>query len=139
MRRFLPRTYLEAFVDADAPPGDVPVVWVHRPVIGVFQAAPLEPDGVNRHFNQVDEPAFLANEELEPPLAEVASEAARLVADKLIGRARLGRSDREVLASFFALLGMRLSSRFGDLDRVGAQRGYEEMVAAVRDMDGSSG
>jgi hypothetical protein len=134
MRRFLPRAYLEPFADADARGGDAPTVWVHRPVIGVFQAAPLEPDGVNRHFNEVDEPALLASEGLEAPLAAVASEATRLIIEKLAGCVALEPGEREVLASFFALLGMRLSSRFGDLDRAEARRGYEELFAAVQDM-----
>ena len=134
MRRFLPRTYLEAFSDVDACGAGSPVVWVHRPVIGVFQAVPLEPDGVHRHFNEVDDPALLANEDLETPLAAVAPDAARLVANKLAERVALEPSEREVLASFFALLGIRLSSRFGDLDRTEAWRGYEELLGAMREM-----
>jgi hypothetical protein len=65
VRRFLPRTYLEEFVDPDASLDGSPAVWVHRPAIGVFQAAPLEPGGRSRHFNEVEEPALQKNDDLE--------------------------------------------------------------------------
>ncbi len=131
MRRFLPRSYLEAFVDPDERDG---LVWVHRPVIGVFQAARLEPDGTNRHFNEVDEPALHKNDDLERLLTEVESEAARLVAGKLSRRGALAPTERDVLASFFALLGIRLSSGFGQLGEDEARRGYDDLVAVMRDM-----
>ena len=131
MRRFLPRSYLEAFVDPDERDG---IVWVHRPVIGVFQSAHLEPAGAKRHFNEVDEPALHKNDDLERLLDDVESEAARLVAEKLTRRTALEPVDRDVLSSFFALLGIRLSSRFGDLEEAEARRGYDELLAVIREM-----
>lgn len=131
MRRFLPRSYIETFVDPDERTG---IVWVHRPVIGVFQAAPLEPDGTNRHFNEVNEPALREDDDLERLLAEVDSEAARLIAGKLSSRVDLAPAERDVLASFFALLGIRLSPGFGQLGEDEARRGYDELHAVMRDM-----
>ncbi len=110
MRRFLPRFYVEAFVDPDERVDGAPAVWVHRPVIGVFQSAPVAPDGAKRHFNEVDEPALQRNEDLEHLLAAVESDAASLVAEKLPARGTLSLGEREVLASFFALLGIRRRS-----------------------------
>jgi len=133
MRRFLPRFYVEAFVDPDERVDGSPAVWVHRPVIGVFQAAPVESDGTKRHFNQV-EPALQKNEDLETLLAAVESVAGRLIAEKLPARGALSIAEREVLASFFALLGIRLSSRFGDLDEAEARRGYDQLLPVLRDM-----
>jgi hypothetical protein len=134
MRRFLPRFCVEAFVDPVERLDGAPAVWVHRPVIGVFQAAPVEPDGRTRHFNEVDEPTLQKNEELEVLLAGLERDAARLLREKLPARGALSAAEREVLASFFALLGIRLSSRFGDLDEVEARRGYDELLAVLRDM-----
>ncbi len=134
MRRFLPRFYLEGFVDPDERTDGSPAVWVHRPVIGVFQPARLEPDSTNRHFNEVDEPALQKNEDLERLLVAVEDETARLIAEKLPARTALAPAEREVLASFFALLGIRLSSRFGDLGEAEARRGYDQLLAVLRDM-----
>lgn len=89
LRRFLPRFYVEGFVDPEEHVEGSPAVWVHRPVIGMFQPAPVEPGGTNRHFNEVDEPALRENEDLEPLLAATEDEAARLV----------GRSSRRELRS----------------------------------------
>jgi hypothetical protein len=134
VRRFLPRSYLEAFVDPDERVEGAPPVWVHRPVIGVFQAAPLEPDGTRPHFNEVDEPELEKHVALDRLLADVEPKAARLVREKIPARVALAPVEREVLASFFATLGMRLSSRLGDLDVAEARRGYEQLLAAMRDM-----
>jgi hypothetical protein len=40
MRRFLPRSYLEGFLDPDERAEGSPAVWIHRPAIGAFQRAP---------------------------------------------------------------------------------------------------
>jgi hypothetical protein len=130
----LPRFYVEGFVDPDEHVAGLPAVWVHRPVIGVFQPARLEPDGTNRHFNEVDEPALQKNEDLERLLAAVEYEAARLIAEKLPARTVLAPAERDVLASFFALVGIRLSSRFADLDEAEARRGYDQLLPVLRDM-----
>jgi Protein of unknown function (DUF4238) len=133
LRRFLPGFYLEGFIDPD-PRAGPPFVWVHRPAFGVFQSAPLEPDGTNRHFNEVDEPALQKNEDLERLLEAVEGGAARLIREKLSARIALVAAERETLASFFALLGIRLSARFGDLDEAEGRRGYGELLLALRDM-----
>jgi hypothetical protein len=134
VRRFLPRFYVEGFVDTEERAGDLPVVWVHRPAIGVFQKAPIEPDGTRRHFNEVDEPTLRTNDDLEPLLAAVEDEAARLIRERLEARIALASAERNVLASFFALLGIGLSSRTGDLDAGEARRGYDELLPVLRDI-----
>ncbi len=134
MRRFLPPFYVEGFVDPDERVDGSPAVWVHRPVIGVFQAATVEPDGTRRHFNEVDDPALQKNEDLEQVLASVERDAARLIAEKLTARSALAVGERDALASFFALLGIRLSSRFGELDEAEARRGYDHLLPVLRDM-----
>ncbi len=134
MRRFLPRFYLEGFVDPDEHAAGFPVVWVHRPVIGVFKNAPVEPGGANRHFNEVDEPGLRKNADLEQLLEVVEDDAARLIREKLSRRIALAPAERDVLATLFALLGIRLSSRFGDLDEAEARRGYDELLPVLRDM-----
>ncbi len=134
MRRFLPRFYVEGFVDTRERPDDSPVVWVHRPAVGVFQRAPVEPDGARRHFNEVDEPRLHENDELEPLLAAVEGDAARFIRERVEARVPLVPVERDVLASFFALLGIRLSSRVGDLDAGEARRGYDELLKTLRDM-----
>jgi hypothetical protein len=134
MRRFLPRFYVEGFVDPDERVDGSPAVWVHRPVIGVFQAAPVEPDGIKRHFNEVEDPKLRKNDDLERLLGAVERDAAPLITQKLPADGAIAANEREVLASFFALLGIRLSSRFGDLDEAEARRGYEALLPALRDM-----
>jgi hypothetical protein len=109
-------------------------VWVHRSAVGVFQAAPVEPRVGERHFN-VPEPGTLRhNGELERRLASVEDEAARLVRGRLPDRRPLAPEEREVLATYFAALGIRLSARFGDLDDAEAVRGFEELAGALREM-----
>jgi hypothetical protein len=134
LRRFLPRSYLEGFVDPDEHATGFPVLWVHRAVIGVFQSAPVEPRDMNRHFNEVDEPELRKNADLEQLLETVEDDAARLIREKLSRRLALAPAERDVLARFFALLGIRLSSRFGDLDEAEARRGYDELLPVLRDM-----
>jgi uncharacterized protein DUF4238 len=134
LRRFLPGFYLQGFVDPDARGDGPPFVWVHRPAFGVFERAPLEPDGANRHFNEVDEPALQKNEDLERLLGAVEDGAARLIREKVPARIALDDVERATLASFFALLGIRLSARFGDLDEAEGRRGYEQLLLALRDM-----
>jgi hypothetical protein len=134
VRRFLPRFYVEGFVDPEVDVEGAPAVWVHRPVIGVFQPAPVEPFGAGRHFNAVDEPALQKNEDLERLLAAMENDASKLVRETLPSRAALSPAQREVLATLFALLGIRLSSRFGDLDEAEARRGYDQLLPVLRDM-----
>jgi hypothetical protein len=134
VRRFLPRFYVEGFADTDERADGFPVVWVHRPAIGVFQRTPIEPDGAHRHFNEVEEPALRKNDDLERLLATVEDDAGRLVRKKLARRIALAPAERDVLASFFALLGIRLSSRFGDLGEAEGRRGYDELLAVLREM-----
>jgi len=134
LRRFLPRFYVEGFVDPEEHVEGSPAVWVHRPMIGVFQSAPIEPDGWRRHFNEVDEPALQKNDDLERLLAAVEDDAARLIGEKLPARTALAAAERDVLASFFALLGIRLSARFGDLDEAEARRGYDQLLPVLREM-----
>jgi hypothetical protein len=130
----LPRFYVEGFVDPDERAMGVPVVWVHRPAIGVFQAAPVEPQGTSRHFNEVDDPALRKSEDLERLLAEVEPDASNLVREKLPSRTELSPAERDLLARFFALLGIRLSSRFGELDEAEARHGFDELVPVLREM-----
>lgn len=132
MQRVLPRFYVEGFVDTDG--RDPPVVWVHRPAIGVFQEAPIEPDGARRHFNEVVEPGLRGNDDLEPLLAAIEGDAARLLRERVAVRIALAPAERVVLASLFALLGIRLSARVGDLDAGEARRGYDELHRALANM-----
>jgi hypothetical protein len=94
----------------------------------------VQPDGGQRHFNDVDEPSLDKNDDLERLLAAVEGASGRLIAEELPARKPLAPTDRDVLASFFALLGIRLSSRFGDLAEAEARRGYGELLAVLRDM-----
>ena len=132
--RFLPRSYVEAFVDPDERVEGGPAVWVHRTAFGVFQAVPVEPRDGERHFNVPDGGALRHNAELERQLAGVEEEAARLIREQLAARRHLAPEQREVLARFFAALGIRLSSRFGELEDAQALRGYEELLGALREM-----
>jgi hypothetical protein len=134
LRRFLPRFYLEGFLDPEEHVDGSPAVWVHRPVTGVFQPAPVEPRGTSRHFNEVDEPALQKNDDLEQLLAAIENDASRLIRETLPSRAALSPAERDVLAKFFALLGIRLSSRFGDLAEAEARRGYDQLLPVLRDM-----
>ncbi len=134
MRRFLPRSYLEGFADPDARVDGAAAVWVHRPAFGAFRLTPLEPIGTDRHFNEVDDPALHKNDDLERMLAAVEAGATRLVREALPIQRRLDEAERETLASFFALLGIRLSARFDDLDEAEGRRGYDELLAVLREM-----
>lgn len=134
MRRYLPRSYLERFLDQEARGEEAGTVWVHRPAIGMFQRAPLEPDGIGRHFNEVDEPALQKNDDLEQVLARVDPDTARLIDQALPEHRPLAPADRGTLATWFALLGVRLSSKFGLLPEDEAGRGADELAAALRDM-----
>lgn len=121
-------------MDPEQRAGGAPAVWVHRAAIGVFQAAPTEPDGTHRHFNEVDEPALQKHHDLDRLLADVEAEAGWLVRERLSARTRLAPAERAVLASFFAVLGIRLSSRLGDLAEAEARRGYEQLLPVLREM-----
>jgi hypothetical protein len=132
--RFLPRSYVEAFVDQDEKIDGGPAVWVHRSAFGIFQAVPVEPRGGERHFNVPDPGTLRYNAELERRLAAVEEDAARLIRERLQEHRPLASHERDVLATFVAALGMRLSSRFGDLDEAEALRGYEELLCVLREM-----
>lgn len=132
MRRFLPRFYVQGFADPEE--HGAPAVWIHRAVIGVFQRAPVEPAGSARHFNLVEDQGLLGCEHLERQLAAVEEDAARLFRERLEARVALDAAEREVLATFFALLGVRLSDGFGDLDAAEAGRAYDELLPVLREM-----
>lgn len=134
MLRFLPPPYVEGFVDPELRVEGLPGVWVHRAAVGAFMPARAEPQGPGRHFNVPDDPALRANDALEPRLAELAPEAMRLVRDRLPARVPLAPAERELLSAFFALVGVRLARGFGELAAAEAQRGYEALLGAVRDM-----
>lgn len=132
--RILPRFLVEAFVDPATRVDGEPAVWVHRPAEGVFRASPVEPRDDERHFNVPDGRSPPRSPELEGLLAGVEEEAARVIRHALPGRSGLGPGERDVLATFFAVVGVRLSPRVGDLDDGEAVRGYERLRAALRDM-----
>jgi hypothetical protein len=132
--RYLPRSYVEAFVDPDENVDGDPAVWVHRATFGVFRAVPVEPRGGERHFNVPDAGALRRNAELERRLASIEAEAMRLVRERLPERGPLAPDEREVLATLVAALGIRLSSGFGDLEDAEALRGFEELLGVVREM-----
>lgn len=134
MRHYFPRFYVEGFVDADERGDGGPFVWVHRTALGMFMRTPVvAPDGA-RHFNVVEEGGLDGCPRLEERLAAIEPEAARLVTSRLPAREPLSPAERDALASFFALLGIRLSSRVGDLAEDEAIRGYEELERALREM-----
>jgi hypothetical protein len=132
--RFLPRSYVEAFVDPDEQVDGGAAVWVHRSAFGVFQAAPVEPRGGERHFNVPDPGTLRENAELERRLTAVEEDAARLIRERLPERKPLAAGERDILAAFFAAVGIRLSSRFADLDDAEALRGYAELLGVLREM-----
>ena len=132
--RFLPRRYVEAFVDPDETVYGAPAVWVHRAAFGVFKATPVEPVAGERHFNVPEPGALRHNPALERWLAAVEEGAARLVRERLGECRPLAPDERDRLATFFAALGIRLSSRFGDLDDAEAVRGFEELRGALCEM-----
>ena len=134
MRRFLPSFYVEGFADPGHSIDGSPAVWVHRTAIGEFKRARVEPDGTNRHFNEMPGPPLQGDDDLEVLLEAIEGEAARLIGEKLPTRTALVPAEREVLASFFALLGIRLSSRFADLDAAEAHQGYDQLLSLLRDM-----
>lgn len=132
--RYLPRRYVEAFVDPDAQVDGGPAVWVHRAAFGVFQVAPVEPRGDERHFNVADPGTLRPNAELERRLAAVEDEATRLVRERLPERRPLAPGERDTLATFFAALGIRLSARAGELDDAEALRGHGALLGALGEM-----
>jgi hypothetical protein len=131
--RFLPRSYVEAFVDPEEKFDGGPAVWVHRSAFGVFQAVPVEPRGGERHFNVPDPGTLRHHAELERRLAAVEEDAARLIRERLQEHRPLAPDEREVLWTFVAALGIRLSSRYGDLNDAEALRGYEELLGVLRE------
>jgi hypothetical protein len=134
VRRYLPRAYLEGFVDPDLRRAGEAAVWAHRPALGLFQKMPLEPAGPLRHFNVVEDPELLAREALEPPLEAIQADAMRVVHQAIEGRRPLAAEERRLVAAFVALLGVRLTRGYQSLDEAEAQRGVEALSGALLEM-----
>lgn len=133
-RAYLPLSYLEGF-GAQAPDATGPSVWVYRAPIGEWKLSPVAPDGgPTRHFNRVEEADLHRAPELDRALADVQDDAAALVAGKLMRQERLGGAERKLLASFFALLGVRLSPRFAQIEEAEALAGYQVLAATLAEM-----
>jgi len=82
----------------------------------------------------VSGPALEKCADLERLLDALEEETARLFVERLPSRVTLTLAERDILSSFFALLGVRLSWRFPDLDEAEARRGYDELLPVLRDM-----
>jgi len=133
MRQYLPTSYIRGFADPDPADAARPTVWVHRAVAGEFQAAPVEPEPGETHFNRAGTVAG-KSADLEQLLEGLEGEASRLLAERLPLRAALAPAERDLLSAYFALLGVRLSPRFADIDETEARRGFEELVPVLREM-----
>ena len=82
----------------------------------------------------MDEPAPERCQELERALETVEEETARLLSGKISSREPLAPAERDVLSTFFALLGIRLSPGFAELEESEARRGCDELVLVLRAM-----
>ena len=134
MRTYLPRAYLEGFVDPDLRAAGEEAVWAHRPVLGLFQKMPLEPAGGLRHFNEVTEAALAPKEALEGPLERIQSDAMAVLRRATGERRPPTPEERRLAAEFMALLAVRLSRGYQDLDDAEARRGVEVLSGALADM-----
>ena len=95
---------------------------------------PLEPGGPLRHFNVVEDEALLAREALEAPLDGVQAEAMGLLREATGTRRPLAPSGRRLVAGFVALLAVRTTRGYQDLDEAEARRGVEVLSSALGDM-----
>lgn len=134
-RRYLPRFYLEGFAEPESAPGEARCVWVYRAPIGEWKRAAPEPEpGGGRHFNDMEGEAADAARELDEAQRAVEADAARIVRERLPARAPLAPEERRLLASFFALLAVRLSPRFAGIDRGEAVAGAGTLASILSDM-----
>ncbi len=131
-RTYLPRPYLEGFGAGE--PGAA-AICVYRAAIGEWKRAPVEAgEAMGRHFNRVDDADLHKAPDLDLALAAIEADAASLVNGKLARGEPLGGAERRLLASFFALLGVRLSPRFAQIGEEEARAGYQALAAVLAEM-----
>ena len=134
-RTYLPRSYLEGFRTGEPETAGGAVVWVYRAPVGEWKRAAVDGDGSRaRHFNSVEDADLHKAPDLDQALAGIEADAAALVAGKLARRQPLAGAERALLASFFALLGVRLSPRFAQIDEGEARAGYQALAAVLAEM-----
>ena len=134
-RTYLPHSYLEGFGATGPETAGSPAVWVYRAAIGEWKCAPVAGDGsAGRHFNRVEDSDLHRAPDLDQALADIEEGAAELVAGKLARRQSLAGAERALLASFFALLGVRLSPRFAQIAEGEARAGYQALAAVLAEM-----
>jgi hypothetical protein len=134
-RRYLPRFYLEGFAEPDPPTGEAPSVWVYRAPIGEWKRAAAEPaPGGGRHFNDMEGEAEDGGRALDETQRALEPEAARVFRERLPARGPLVPEERSLLASFFALLAVRLSPRFAGIDEGEAMTGARALASVLSEM-----
>jgi len=134
-RRYLPRFYLQGFAEPDPPPGEDRAVWVYRAPIGEWKRTAPEPaPGGGRHFNEVEGEVAEEGRELDEAQQALEADAARIFRERLPARDPLAPEERGLLASFFALLAVRLSPRFAGIDRGEAMAGARTLASVLAEM-----
>jgi hypothetical protein len=134
-RQYLPRFYLEGFAEPEPPPGEARSVWVYRAPIGEWkQAGTVPAAGGGRHFNDMEGEAEDAGHALDEAQRALEADAARIFRDRLPARAPLAPEERGLLASFFALLAVRLSPRFAGIEQGEAAAGARTLASILSEM-----
>jgi hypothetical protein len=131
-RTYLPRPYLESFRDGET---GGPGVFVYRAAIGEWKRASVAGGDLSGpHFNEIGDAALHKAPDLDLALAAIEADAAGLVAGKIARREPLSAAERRLLASFFGLLGVRLSPRFAQIEEGEARAGCESLTAVLEEM-----
>jgi hypothetical protein len=130
----LPRAYLAGFAAAPIPGEGGTWVWAYRAAIGEWKRWPIERTADQRHFNDA-EPGTL--ERLAPLWDELESLGPRvdpLLGGGLAAERTLAPGDRDALARYLALVGVRNTKGGADLSIDEARAGVESLAGALHEM-----
>ncbi len=131
--RWLPRFYLEGFADPDEPGAST--LWVYRAPVGQWRATRVDGrESADRDYNEVTDPVLARGPDPDELFSARAADLGALLREHLPSRRPLPAADRELLATFFAFLGVRRSPRSAGMDDAEARAGERVLAALLREM-----
>jgi hypothetical protein len=131
----LPSAYLAGFAAPPIPGEDGARVWAYRAAIGEWKRWPVKRTASDlRHFNDAEPAALERLPTLWGELEALGPRVEPLLGNGLAAERTLAPGDRDALARYLALVGVRNAKGGADLTIEEARAGVESLAGALREM-----
>ena len=115
-QHYLPRFYLQGFIDPDGPRGHTPFVWVYRKAERRWKKRSPKKLGRRTDMYSFASESRDRDDRVEKAIAANEGEMAQLLRNKIEKRAPLSIADRRIAVLFAALMLQRVPALYQELD-----------------------